>query len=85
MNKITLNNFIKEELNNHTKVIILTAIRDGRKSQKYKDELIFNKYSVEIIFPENSVTIYDDVFAEDEPLKLCLDEFVNTISKDEEE
>ncbi len=83
MNIVTLNSFIEEELNGHTKNVILTAIRDGRKSQKHKDELIFNKYSLEIVFAENRVTIYDDVFKEDEPLELYLDEFLNTISKDE--
>ena len=85
MKMVTLNSFIREELNSHTKDVILKAIQKGRKFQKYKDELIFNKYSVEIVFSENQVIIYDDVFTEDEPLKICLDEFLNTISGDEEE
>ncbi len=83
MNMVTLTGFLGEELNSHTRDVILNTIHDGRKFRRYKVELTFNRYSLEIIFPEDRVTVYDDVFTEDEPLILCLDYFLNTISKDD--
>ncbi|MCE2503576.1 MAG: hypothetical protein J4G05_05930 [Chlorobi bacterium] len=82
---VILNSFVGEEINSYTKDVILSTIREGKQSQKYKAELIFNRYSLEFLFPENCVIIYDDVFSEDAPLKLWLDDFINAVSKDKEE
>lgn len=81
INKVKLNSFIEEELNSHTKSVILSTIYEGQKAKKQKDELIFNKYSLEITFLENKVTIYDDIFTEDVPLTISLDDFVVKLLK----
>lgn len=78
---VKLNSFIEEEVNSHTKSVILSTIYKGQKTKKQKDELIFNKYSLEISFLENKVTIYDDIFTEDVPLTVSLDDFVVKLLK----
>lgn len=72
--KVLIDNFIKEEINEHTKKLILDKIKN--KGNNEKEELIFNKYSLEINFLKNIIVIYDDVFSEDLPLKICLEDFV---------
>ena len=81
MNRVLLNGFLAEELNNQTKDLILKTIRVGLSTEKFKDELIFNRYSLEILFGENQIIIYDDVYEEDEPLKINLLDFENIINK----
>lgn len=78
---VTLDSFIQEELNDYTRGVILSALREGKQSNKEKNELVFNKYSLDILFSENQVIIYDDVFTEDEPLEIGLDDFISSISK----
>jgi len=79
---VTLDSFIQEELNDHARGVILSALREGKHSNKEKDQLVFNKYSLDILFSENQVIIYDDVFPEDEPLEIGLDDFISSISKE---
>ncbi|MCD9586203.1 hypothetical protein [Tenacibaculum maritimum] len=84
--KVLIDDFIKEEINNYTKKIILNKIEN--KGKKQEEELIFNKYSLEMNFSKNIVVIYDDVFSEDLPLKICLKDFIrhlkNYDSEDQE-
>lgn len=77
---VTLEAFIREEVNNHIREVILASIEQGKNQNKSKDELVFNRYSLEFFFQESSLIIYDDIFPEDEPLKLSLYEFSTAIS-----
>lgn len=77
---ININHFLDLELTNHNKELILNLLKIGQDSPKEKDELIFNKYSVEIDFLEKIVTIYDDVFPEDGSLELSISDFVMHIN-----
>jgi hypothetical protein len=79
---ITINDFIEEELNKEIQNSILETINNSIKQEKKKEELIFNRYSLEIYFSNNEVFIYDDIFSEDNPpLKISLDKFINAITK----
>lgn len=77
---ITITDFIAEEVNNTIRNTILTAIKQGKALNKYKDELVFNRYSLEFFFQHDLVVIYDDIFTEDDPLKITLDEFLKAIT-----
>ena len=76
---VTIENFIKEEINELSLKVIMDSIRSGENSLKEKDEIVFNRYSLEIDFSEKKVLIYDDVFSEDEPLELMLNDFIASI------
>ena len=76
---VTLSEFIKEEVNDHIKNVILETIKEGKASNKTNDELVFNRYSLELDFTKEKVTIYDDVFSEDESLSIQLEHFINVI------
>lgn len=76
---VTLKEFIEEEVNGHIRDVILRSIEQGKLGNKAKDELVFNRYSLELYFPEGQVTIYDDVFSEDEPLSLRMEDFLKAI------
>ncbi|SMP29230.1 hypothetical protein [Chryseobacterium profundimaris] len=76
----TIKNFIAEEINNNTRNIILITVEQGKALNKYKDELVFNRYSLEFFFQQDLVIIYDDIFTEYDPLKITLDEFLKAIS-----
>ncbi|TKG95510.1 hypothetical protein EYV94_08695 [Puteibacter caeruleilacunae] len=68
--------FFKEELNDYSRKVILDIIRDGEKYTKEREEVVLNRFSIEISFIEKKVIIYDDIFTEDEPLELSLDELL---------
>ena len=76
---VTLKEFIEEEVNDHIRDVILRSIEQGKLDNKDKDELVFNRYSLEMHFPEDTVTIYDDVFSEDKPLSLRIEVFLKAI------
>lgn len=76
----TIKDFIAEEINNNTRNIILITVKQGKALNKYKDELVFNRYSLEFFFQQDLVIIYDDIFTEYDPLKITLDEFLKAIS-----
>lgn len=78
---VTIENFIIEELNEHSLKVILDSIKSGEDSIKEKDEIVFNRYSLEIDFSEKKVKIYDDIFSEKEPLELMLNDFITLIKK----
>lgn len=73
---VTLLEFIKEEVNKHTKEVIFRSIEAENSGNKAKIDLIFNKYSLEILFSEGKVVIFDDVFTEDQPLSLKIEDFL---------
>lgn len=75
-----IKDFIAEEINNNTRNIILITVKQGKALNKYKDELVFNRYSLEFFFQQDLVIIYDDIFTEYDPLKITLDEFLKAIS-----
>jgi hypothetical protein len=77
---VTILQFIKEELNDHVRNVILRCIEQGRLNGKVKEELVFNKYSLEFSFQEDSMIIYDDVFSEDLPLNVKIEEFICAIN-----
>ncbi|WP_066440676.1 hypothetical protein [Chryseobacterium sp. CCH4-E10] len=77
---ITIKDFIAEEVNNNIRNAILITIEQGKALNKYNDELVFNRYSLEFLFQQNVVIIYDDIFTEYDPLKITLDEFLKAIS-----
>ncbi|MEK6153604.1 hypothetical protein WIW50_10110 [Flavobacteriaceae bacterium 3-367] len=77
---ITFEKFLKEEVNDYIKDLILKSIKQGKIENKFREELIFNRYSLEFLFEESKVIIYDDVFSEDKPLELELDKFVTVLS-----
>lgn len=76
----TIKDFIAEEINNNTRNIILINVKQGKALNKYKDELVFNRYSLEFFFQHDLVVIYDDIFTEDDALKITLDEFLKAIT-----
>ncbi|MDD3079699.1 MAG: hypothetical protein PHH37_11435 [Paludibacter sp.] len=78
---VTIENFIKEELNEYSRKVILDCIRNGENSLKEKEEIEFNRYSLEILFSEKKVIIYDDVFSENEPLEIELNNFTISIKQ----
>ena len=78
---VTIENFLKEELNEHSRKVILETVQEGEKSLKEKEEIVFNRFSIEIDFSEKKVLIYDDVFSEDEPVEVQLSEFIENIKK----
>ncbi len=77
---ISIKDFIAEEVNNNIRNTILITIKQGKALNKYKNELVFNRYSLEFFFQQNVVIIYDDIFTEKDPLKITLDEFLKAIS-----
>lgn len=77
---ITIKDFIAEEVNNNIRNAILITIEQGKALNKYNDELVCNRYSLEFLFQQNVVIIYDDIFTEYDPLKITLDEFLKAIS-----
>jgi hypothetical protein len=77
---VTILQFIKEELNDHVRNVILRCIEQGRLNGKVIEELVFNKYSLEFSFQEDSMIIYDDVFSEDLPLNVKIEEFICAIN-----
>ena len=78
---VTIESFLEEEINECSRKVILGAIRNGRKFSKEKEEIIFNRFSVEISFLDGKVSVYDNVFSEDEPLEMRLEDFVRYIKK----
>ena len=49
---VTINSFIEEELNEHSRKVILDTIQEGEKSHKEKEEIVFNRFSLKY-FLEN--------------------------------
>lgn len=86
MSKVKLKEFISEykELDDLGSSRILKSIKYGQDAGMYKAEFIFNRHSFKIDFAEREATIYDDVFAEHEPLTLSLEKFIEVISKSSE-
>ena len=78
---ITIDSFLEEELNDHSRKVILDTIQDGEKSSKDKEEIVFNRFSLDISFSDKRVLVYDDVFSEDAPLELSLKDFIQYINK----
>ncbi|MEM7110014.1 MAG: hypothetical protein AAF519_17435 [Bacteroidota bacterium] len=78
---VTIDSFLEEELNDHSRKVILAAIQDGEKSLKEKEEIVFNRFSLDISFAHRKVSVYDDVFSEDEPLELSLEDFIEYVKK----
>jgi hypothetical protein len=76
---VTLLGFIKEEVNDYIKSVILETIKNGKTCNKAYDELVFNRYSLELDFIEEKVTIYDDIFSEDESLSIQLAHFLEVL------
>ncbi len=76
---VSIGNFLREELNDYSRKIILTTIKNMEESMKDHEELIFNRFSLDISFREQKVSIYNDIFSEDEPLILDINDFVNYI------
>ncbi|WP_370900945.1 hypothetical protein [Chryseobacterium gossypii] len=82
---VILSEFIKEEINDHTKTVILSTINEGKLYNKVKDELIFNRYSIQFLFPKNQIIIYDDIFPEEDSLHIDIDDFLKNISNSKAE
>lgn len=80
MTMVTITEFIKEEVVDNTKEIILRRIKEGLQSEKVFDEIVFNRYSVEFHFKENKVVINDDIFLDTPPLILSIQSFVKELS-----
>jgi hypothetical protein len=76
---VTLSEFIKEEVNDHIKNEILKTIKRGKACNKTNDELVFNRYSLELDFTEEKVTIYDDVFSEEGSFSMQLKHFLEAL------
>ena len=70
---ITLSDFINEEINCHNYKLILEKIFEGKQRGMFKEEVIFNRYSVEIFFKNEVAIISDDIFYEEEELSIKLD------------
>ena len=83
MANIDLIEFVRIELNESVRRIIFQGMLEGVYCAKEILELTFNKYSIEINFRENSVKIYDDIFAEDEPAEMDIKSFFDLIKEDE--
>ena len=77
----TIDSFIEEELNDHSRKVILDTIQEGEKSSKSKEEIVFNRFSLDISFSDRKVWVYDDVFSEDAPLELSLEDFIQYVNK----
>ena len=76
---VKLQEFIAEEINETTRNKIFQGIIESIYGYRKRLDLIFNKYSIEIDFETNTVTIYDDVFMEDQPITLNIKSFFNAI------
>lgn len=76
---VKISDFIKEEINHFTANLIIEKVDLGKKSGKCQEEIIFNRYSLEIYFLKNIVLIYDDIFNEEEELSLDLEKFIKII------
>ncbi|MBX2827817.1 MAG: hypothetical protein KTR22_06625 [Flavobacteriaceae bacterium] len=76
---IEIDNFIKEELNDYSRDLILSTINSGKRNNKTKEILIFNRYSLEFLFKEKTVFIYDDIYPDYGHKKLNFDEFIGII------
>jgi hypothetical protein len=67
---VSLDDFLSEELDFYVKELIVRALMDGVRGNKHKDEIIFNRYSLTILFDEKSITIHDDSMSDEKPLTL---------------
>ena len=76
-----LNTFLSIELNETTKKWLLDKIRYLKESSVDSEEIIFNVFSVVINTQKNEVVICNDVVAEDSPMTLTLDDFLDAILK----
>lgn len=79
MTMVTITEFIKEEVVDNTKEIILRRIKEGLQSEKVFDDIVFNRYSLEFHFKEDKVFICDDIFPDTPPLILGIQYFVEEL------
>ena len=75
---IRIEDFIKEELNLSSRCKIYQGILESVYGERMKLEIVFNRYSVEINFEEDSVMIFDDIM-EEEPSKMTVKSFFDSL------
>lgn len=76
---VTLSEFVEEEVDEHIKHVILETINEGKVNDKAEDELVFNRYILQIDFRSEMVTIFDDVFCDSESLSVKLEDFLELL------
>lgn len=76
---VSLEDFVSEDLNDHTRGLIYQGLLENVYGVRQKLELVFNRYSIEIDFENDIVSIHDDIFEESESLQLNIKSFFNSI------
>ena len=79
---VKIKDFIEYELDPLKRERIYKGILESIYCEREQLEITFNKYSVEIDFGNNQVTIYDDIMTEDEPCQMKIDAFFKSIKED---
>ncbi|MEO0898675.1 MAG: hypothetical protein AAFY71_19840 [Bacteroidota bacterium] len=82
METVSIESFIEEELDNLTKKNLLDKISNGKLNSLKSQQIVFNRFIIEIKFSEKRVVIIDDAFFEETiPLELSLSDFIKKIDK----
>lgn len=76
---VELDDFIREEINEINRCQIYEGLLENSYQSREILELNFNKYSIKVEFNKDVVTIYDDVFSEDEPCSITIKDFFKAL------